>query len=121
MHIVIGREIAEELREKYTVLELEAVPVDDTKNAEAFCVIPVEKIAMEMQTLEQNIKLHNEFVQAIKDDKPQLCLDLAEHLKYKFGGELDTFYDIIVDRCKEHNSTKFVAPAVPAAEPDLGS
>jgi len=43
-------------------------------------------------------KLHNEFVQANKDKNAKLCRDLAEHLKGKWAGELDEFYDIVCNR-----------------------
>jgi hypothetical protein len=51
-----------------------------------------------MTMLDHWIKLHNEFVQAIKDKNKKLCIDLAEYLKGKFGGELDEFYDIVCAR-----------------------
>ena len=43
MDIIFGRENAEKLREKYTVLDLETVEMDG-KPMEVFCLIPAEKI-----------------------------------------------------------------------------
>jgi hypothetical protein len=49
-------------------------------------------------------KLHREFVQANKDKNAKLCIDLAEHLKGKFGGDLDEFYEIVCSRFEISNS-----------------
>ena len=109
MQLIFNREAAEELMDKYTILELEAVPADG-KMLDVFCLVPSESIIMEIATLEANIQLHEQFVQAIKDNNVATCLDLGQQLIHKFGGELDSFYQIIVDRCKETGSTKFSIP-----------
>ena len=106
MQIVFNRVNADQLREKYTVLELEAVTVND-QVLEAFCVIPVEHIAMEMATLEYNVSLHEQLVYAIKNNHTDACMSIIPDLLGKFGGELDSFYEIVLARCKETGSTKF--------------
>lgn len=97
MDIIFSREAADNLRERYTVLELETFDVEG-QTLETFCVVPAEKIFMEMQDLPTNVKLHEQLVQAIKDKNVKLCMDLSEVLKGRFGGELDSFYDIIQER-----------------------
>jgi hypothetical protein len=47
MEIIFSREVAEGLRERYTVLELETFDVEG-KTLETFCVVPAEKLMMEM-------------------------------------------------------------------------
>lgn len=107
MQIVFGNETAAQLREKYTVLELE--PIETAQGTlEPYCVIPVEQIALRMSSINNDINLHEKFVQAIKDNDTKLCIDLHEHLFGKFGGELDTFYEIVVQRCKDTGSTKLI-------------
>jgi hypothetical protein len=113
MQIVFGREAAEQLREKYTVLELETVPVQG-ETLETFCVVPMESIALEMAALQQYVQLHEKFVKAIKDNEPNVCVELSEHLMGKFGGELDSFYEIIADRCASTGSTEFMVPPEPS-------
>ena len=112
MQIVFGKNTVEQLREKYTVLELEEI---DTPNGklEPYCVIPVENIALSLGQIGPDIELHEKFVQAIKDNDVKLCIDLYEYLVGKFGGELDTFYEIVVERCKSTGSTKLVLPEQP--------
>jgi hypothetical protein len=98
MDIIFSRQIAEELSERYTVLELEPHVVEN-KILETFCVVPTELIPLtEITMLDHWKKLHREFVQANKDKNAKLCIDLAEHLKGKFGGDLDEFYEIVCSR-----------------------
>jgi hypothetical protein len=97
MDIIFNRQVAEELSEKYIVLELEEHQVgDDT--LETFCVIGPEKVFNDIAMLDHWKKLHNTFVQANKEKNAKLCYDLRTYLKGKWGGELDEFYDIVCGR-----------------------
>ena len=94
MHIVVGTEAADALRENYTVLELETFP-----GGKAYCIVSAENMpVLELPDLEKYKSLHAEFIREYNNKNYKFCLDLAEHLKGRFGGELDSFYDIIVDR-----------------------
>jgi len=98
MQMIFNRTLAEELANRYIVLELEPHIVQDAV-LETFCVLESEKIPLtEVTMLEHWKKLHKEFVQANKDKNGKLCRDLAEHLVGKFGGEVDSFYEIVVGR-----------------------
>lgn len=98
MQLIFGRNNAEQLQDRYTVLELETMMIDD-KPLEVFCVIPAERIALgEISTIEHSTKLHNDFVTALKDKNYRLCNDLYVHVLGKFGGELDSFYEEIIKR-----------------------
>jgi hypothetical protein len=100
MQMIFNRAIAEELSEKYIVLELEPHVVQDAV-LETFCVVESDKIPItEVTMLDHWKKLHREFVQANKDKNTKLCQDLAEHLMGKFGGEVDSFYEVVLDRAK---------------------
>lgn len=107
MHIVLTQAVADELRKKYTVLELDTMPHPDGP-VPAFCVLPVEKIAMEMSSLEHNVELHQQLIDAIKTNNTKLAQDLCGVLVGKFGGELDSFYEVVLDRVKKNNSTSLV-------------
>jgi len=105
MDIIFGRENAEKLREKYTVLDLETVQADG-KSLEVFCLIPGDKISIgDLPTLDQWIKLHNDFLEGYKTQQYKYCRDCIEHLTGKFGGELDTFYEEILRRINEVEET----------------
>lgn len=98
MDIIFSRKAAQEIAERYLVLELEPHSVGEDI-LETFCVVPGDKIPMtELSMLDHWKKLHGEFVQANKDKNAKLCRDLLPHLKGKWGGELDEFYEIVCDR-----------------------
>ena len=98
MNIIFGRENAEKLREKYTVLDLEKLVVEG-KDVEVFCLIPAEKIALpDLPQLEQWINLHNDFLNGYHKKEWNYCRQCIEHLMGKFGGEVDTFYEEILKR-----------------------
>ena len=85
MDIIFSRQAAEELSERYTVLELETFEVED-KILETFCVVPGDQIPLEeVVKLDHWKKLHNEFVNANKEKNAKLCHDLRPYLKVKWG------------------------------------
>ena len=110
MHIVFGDEVATELRKKYTVLELDTIPHPTRGPTPAYCVLSVEKIVMEMASLEQNISLHEQVIGGIKKNDTKFTRELCELMKGKFGGEMDTFYEEVVKRIDETNCTFLVLP-----------
>lgn len=98
MDLIFGRENAEMLRDRYTVVELETVEKDGV-TLDVFCVIPAERIALgEIANIEHTTKLHNEFVDAVKRKDTKFINELSVHLMGKFGGELDSFYEEILKR-----------------------
>jgi DNA polymerase III delta subunit len=97
MQIVWDSIAVEQLRKTQTVLELESFQIED-REITTYCVVPAEKILLELPQLDSNIKLHEGFVQALKENNHKLCKDIAEHLLGKFGGELDSFYQEILSR-----------------------
>jgi len=98
MQLIFGKENAEKLREKYTVLDLETLEVEG-KPMEIYCVIPADKLALpDLPQLENWIKLHNEFLEGYKKKNYNYCRQATEYLKGKFGGEVDTFYEEILKR-----------------------
>jgi hypothetical protein len=109
--IIFGRENAEKLREKYTVLDLEKITVKDddgkTVEMEVFCLIPADKIALpDLPQLEQWTKLHNDFLNGYHTQQWNYCRQCIEHLTGKFGGELDTFYEEILKRIEAAEAVK---------------
>ena len=96
MHIVMGHEIADQLRSNYTVLELETFSTGD-QSVTAFCVVNEVPFA-ELPSLERNKKTHAEFIKEFNSGNFNNCVVIAEGLRGKFNGELDSFYEIILDR-----------------------
>jgi len=104
MQIIFGRENAEALRDKYTILDLETVQKDE-HSIEVFCLIPADKITLgDLPQLEQWVKLHNEFLHGYHTKQYDYCCQCIEHLMGKFGGEVDTFYEEILRRIDEETT-----------------
>ena len=98
MDIIFGRENAEKLREKYTVLDLETVEKDG-HSIEVFCLIGGDKISIgDLPQLEQWTKLHNDFLHGYQTQQYNYCRQCIDYLMGKFGGEVDTFYEEILKR-----------------------
>ena len=98
MQIIFGRENAEKLREKYTVLDLETLEKDG-HTLEVFCLIPGDKISIgDLPQLESWVKLHHDFLNGLAKKEYCYCKQCIEHLTGKFGGEVDSFYSIILER-----------------------
>ena len=103
MDIIFGRENAEKLREKYTVLDLEKLIVNDddgkTVEMEVFCLIPADKIAIQdLPQLENWTQLHNDFLKGYHTQQWDYCRQCIDHLMGKFGCEVDTFYEELLKR-----------------------
>ena len=100
MNIIFNREIANYLGEKYLVLELETVDAGGIP-MECFCVVPGESLSIaEMPVLEHYKRLHQQMVKELAAKNYTYCLDAIGHLHGRFGGELDSFYQVILDRIK---------------------
>lgn len=101
MDIIFSREIAESLKDRFTVLELETFDVEG-KLLETFCVVPADKIPIvEMPTLAKSIDMHEHLAKSIKQENWNFCVQAIPHLLGKFGGELDSFYEIILAKATE--------------------
>jgi len=98
MQLIFGRDNAEQLREKYTILDLETVEKDG-HSIEVFCLIPADKIGLpDLPQLENWIKLHHDFLNGYNSKQYNYCRQCIEHLMGKFGGEVDSFYEEILRR-----------------------
>jgi hypothetical protein len=106
MQIIFGRENAERLRERYTVLDLETVEKEGT-SLEVFVLIPGDKIGLaDLPQLDSWVKLHNDFLNGYKTKQYDYCRQCIEHLMGKFGGEVDSFYSIILERIEAEEAQK---------------
>lgn len=105
MQIIFSRTVAQELKSRYTVLELETFSVGEDL-LETFCVVPADKMNLaHLPNLESDIRLHENFIIELKKENAKFCLDAIEHLMGKFGGELDSFYEIIQKRLETKNNS----------------
>jgi hypothetical protein len=92
MNIIFGKEQAEVLKDKYTVLELDTFQVGpDGLRITAYCTIeniPLDEIA----DIVKNTDLHNDLLQFYQTREWKKSLQLIDQLIGLWGGELDSFY-----------------------------
>jgi hypothetical protein len=92
MHIIFGKEQADGLSDKYTVLELDTFQFGtDGPVVTAYCTvetIPFEELAMLSATQAQ----HEHLLINYRGRAWQDCLIGIQELTGKWAGELDTFY-----------------------------
>lgn len=100
MHIILGEENVREIDQKYTVLELDTLRISG-EPVTAYCL--VEQMPLdEMFTLTQFKDLHENLIKNYKKRNWKFCEDAVEHLRGKWQGELDSFYDSVIDRVKQY-------------------
>ena len=98
MNIIFGTEMAEQARERYTVLELDTfnlLPTDEVITA--YCVvetIPIE----EMPAIESLKDLHENLMAEYRKQNWHYCEDTIAHLTGKWHGELNSFYTELYQR-----------------------
>lgn len=103
MQIVWDQEVIKKLKNSHTVLELETLDVEGTPIT-AWCVVPAEKIGLNLASLDGLKDLHAQFITAWNRKEYNLCQDISRHLVGQFGGELDTFYEELLNRIKNAQS-----------------
>ena len=100
MNIIFGRETAEALAEKYTVLELDTIKVGDNKIT-AFCAVETVPI-MEMPKLASMKTLHENLIIEYRKRNWNYCIQAMEHLSGFWNHELDTFYNSLKSRIDQY-------------------
>jgi hypothetical protein len=98
MHIIFGKEQADELSKKYTVLELDTFRIGPQGPVvTAYCT--VETIPLEELTrLDQTRKQHTDLMINYGLRNWSGCLKAIDQLKGKWRGELDSFYQDLESR-----------------------
>ena len=99
MQIVWDKNVVEQMRSKYTLLELETFEVHG-EPVTTYCVLPPEKAIAELPNMDALLALHQDFLDALKKQDLALCEKFAVALTGHFGGELDTFYEEVIKRLK---------------------
>lgn len=101
MNIILGTQSANELQDRYVVLELDTFRfAQDNDPVTAYCVIdhvPIGDIPM----IAYHRDLHQDLLQNYKDRQWPICLDLIDKLQGRWNGELDEFYHIMARRISD--------------------
>lgn len=102
MHIILGQDNAQQFQEKYIVLELDQIKMTGSDQPiSAYCVIeqmPLE----EMLTIDRFKTLHENLIENYRKRNWKYCVDAVEHLRGRWHGDLDSFYDDIERRSQSY-------------------
>ena len=101
MHIIFG-DTAKQLPDSYTVLELDTVRrPPDMVPVTAYCL--VEKIPLQEFPLAAHYhELHHNVIKYFKQQQWDYCEQaIVDSLKGKWAGELDSFYDNLLERIQQ--------------------
>jgi hypothetical protein len=101
MKIIFGDNVANQAREKYTVLELDTFVFEQqVVTATAYAII--ERVPlMEMVNIESFKTLHANLMMEYRKRNWKYCEDAIEHLRGKWNGDLDTFYTELHERLQQ--------------------
>ena len=98
--IVIGPETAEQVLDTYQVVELDLIAVKGkTEPARIYTVLPFFDTVGELQ--------HKKFLQLYREGKWETAQKFASDLKKCWQGELNNYYDMMIERMKEEVPTNF--------------
>lgn len=102
MHIILGNANAIELREKYTLLELDMIKYDPDKAAQpAYCVL--ENIPIpELPDLDQFAELHGKLIENYRKRNWNYCEQALEHLMGRWGSQMNSFYTELIQRIAKY-------------------
>jgi hypothetical protein len=97
MNIIFNQQLAKELKEKYTILELDTILQPGmTEPLTLYAVI--EKIDIsEISTLEFFKAMHESMVESYKSSNWEQAAQLALGLVGQWHSELDEFYNLVID------------------------
>lgn len=105
MNIIFATEKeAEELREKYIVLELDTFRFGANPDpVVSWCVIDTSSVTLnDLPRMDQFVDLHNNMMRNYRLRNWKYCEDALEHLMGKWRGEIDSFYSIMDQRIRQY-------------------
>ena len=103
MHIMFERALTDEIREKYLILPLDTFyfkSIDTTETA--YCVVENTPVT-DMMYVDRWQNLHAKLIENYQRQNWKFCEDAIEHLRGRWGGDLDSFYDDLLSRVKNFN------------------
>ena len=104
MNVVINAHFQPGLDEKYVLLELDTLqPPGGVEPVTAYCLI--EKLSLEeMFQFDQWRNLHQNLIKNYRLRNWSYCAQAISHLKGRWSGELDSFYQTLQDRIDNYAS-----------------
>lgn len=96
----MGKPDVDKIGDKYVVLELDTITIKSSPPIAAYCVIetiPVE----DFPKVEIYKKLHADLMDHYRNKRWNYCEDSIKILKGFWNGEVDTFYESILERVQD--------------------
>lgn len=108
MKVIYGKQTAEVLAKRTTVLELDTFfQIGLTEPITAYAVLEATNIPLqEIPVMDKTIDLHNTMMSEYRKRNWDYCDQAIDHLRGKWGGEIDSFYSIFSDRIQELKETE---------------
>lgn len=102
MLVVFGKENADRIRDKMTTLELDTFMQEGLKEpVTIYAIIQIEDVSLaDIPQLENMTNLHNTMLVEYHAKRFGFCDQALEHLRGKWKGTLDSFYDEFGTRIK---------------------
>lgn len=94
MYIIFGNESAQDVEEKYIVLELDTMRLAGNSEAvTAYCVLERDNIPLtEISQIPNYVNLHTKLMENYRKRNWDFCEQALEHLRSRWRGEVDSFY-----------------------------
>jgi hypothetical protein len=101
MNIIFGIDKADEIKDKYVMLELDTIKASpETEPVTAYCIL--EQIPLlELAKLDELKDLHSKLIANYKLKNWNYCTQALEHLMPCWGGELKSFYEDLFSRIEQ--------------------
>jgi len=98
MYIIFGSNAAEEVSKTKTVLEVDTIRImPNNVLAPSYCVLDSVPLT-ESQIINNSKKIHADLITQYRQQNWQYCINAIKDLKGQWNGELDDFYDNLLER-----------------------
>lgn len=98
MNILFGSAVTDDIRDKYILLPLDTIYFTAADRQEtAYCLIDNIPIP-ELMSVDEQIAQHNELIEHYQQGDFDSCRQRIDQLMGRWGGEVDSFYQELVDR-----------------------
>ncbi len=104
MHIIFGSELADELRQKYIVLELDRIRLEENGPVlDSYCVLETNQVSLdEIGKIDSLTRLHSKLMENYRKKDWNFCEQALEHLHGSWKGTVNSFYDVISQRIAKY-------------------
>jgi len=105
MNIILGESSMQQLGDKYITLELDTITIGNSTPIKAFCVVDTIPVT-EFPKTENLKKMHDTMMKEYHSRNWSFCEQAIEHLHGAWNGELDTFYNELLERINTYKENE---------------